>query len=168
MKKFIFLYIASILLFSCSATKDGTTAWNDYLVVTPCPPKTECTFEAIKDKSLLIKTDDTGHIYYNLQDTPGKTVLKYTYKKITDADLQDAGYSETIIFETDSNNNLNLTGRDIQKTNMLFNVQCFCRGKAGAYKVEEGTMTYVNKKLTIALPQIVDGQLTKNVTISHK
>ena len=168
MKKIALLYIVSVVLLSCTTGKNAVISWKNNTIETPCPPQTECRFEALKDKSLVVKTDDTGHIYYNLQDTPGKTVLKYTYRKITDPKLQDAGYSETIIFETDGTANLNYSGKDIQKANMLFNVQCFCRGKAGIYKVEQGTMTYANKKLHIELPQIVDGQATKNVTIAHK
>jgi hypothetical protein len=116
----------------------------------------------------LVKTDDTGHVYYNLEDTIGKTVMKYTSRKITDPTLQDAGYSETIIFETDKGKEFNYTGKDLQKIKMLFNVQCFCRGKAGIYKVEQGSISYKNNKLQIELPELVDSQKTKSVIITLK
>ena len=166
MKRIAFLYITALFLLSCTAGKKTALSTENTSVSSPCPPQTDCTVEVMKDKSLLVKTDDTGHTYYNLQDTPGKTVIKYSYKKIVEAQLADAGYSETLIFETDgSAANLNYTGKDIQKVQLLFNVQCFCRGKAGVYKVEEGTLAYANKKLHIEIPQLVDGQATRVVDI---
>jgi hypothetical protein len=166
MKKTAFLYIVALFLLSCSAGKETAMTSENTSVASPCPPQTDCTIEVLKDKSLDVKTDDTGHTYYNLQDTPGKTVLKYSYRKITDPKLQDAGYSETIIFETDGTaSNLNYTGAAIQKVKMLFNVSCFCRGKAGVYKVEEGTISYKDNKLHIEIPQLVDGQATRVVDV---
>jgi hypothetical protein len=169
MKKTAFLYIVALFLLSCSAGKETAMTSENTSVASPCPPQTDCTIEVLKDKSLDVKTDDTGHTYYNLQDTPGKTVLKYSYRKITDPKLQDAGYSETIIFETDgTTTNLNYSGKDIKKTKMVFNVACFCRGKAGVYKVEEGTISYKDNKLHIEIPQLVDGQATRVVDVVVK
>ncbi|RWW91635.1 hypothetical protein [Flavobacterium cerinum] len=169
MKKQILVYISIIALFSCKSQKDSSTTWGKHTIETPCPPKSECNFEVLQNKSLLIKTDDTNHIYYHLENTPGKTVVKYTYKTITDPKLKDAGYSEDIIFETDNMfSNLNLTDIDIQKTKMLFGVHCFCRGKAGFYKIEKGNMSYTNKKLHIELPDVIDNQKTKTVSVSFK
>lgn len=156
-------------MFSCKSQKNSSATWKNHTIETPCLPKSECTFEILENKSLLVKTDDTNHIYYHLQDTPGKTVVKYTYKTITDPKLKDAGYSEDIIFETDDKlSNLNATGADIQKTKMLFGVHCFCRGKAGFYKIEQGKMSYANNKLHIELPDVIDNQKVKTVTVSFK
>lgn len=169
MKKQILVFVSVITLFSCKSQKDTSLSWKNHVIETPCPPATECTFEVLQNKSLLVKTDGTNRIYYQLQDTPGKTVVKYTYKKITDPKLQDAGYSEDIIFETDDKlSNLNLTDADIQQTKMIFGVHCFCRGKAGFYKIEKGSINYANKKLHIELPDVIDNQKTKTVNISFK
>lgn len=165
MKKTALLLIAALAVLSCRTGKETAISSENATVVSPCPPQTDCKFEILKDKSLDVKTDDTGHIYYNLQDTPGKTVFKYSHKKITNPKFQDGGYIETIIFETDNYSTLNYTGKDLQKVQLLFNVACFCRGKAGAYKVEEGTLAYANKKLHIEIPQLVDGQMTRVVDV---
>jgi len=167
MKKLSFIILSIMLLFSCTAQKTAARSWKDYTVQSPCPPKSECYLEIIENKSLLVKADDTGHIYYNLEDTPGKNVVKYIYKTITDPKLQDAGYSESLIFETDGSS-FNYIDMDIQKTKMLFNVQCFCRGKAGLRKVEKGIANYDGKKLLIEIPALVEGQNTKQVVISFK
>lgn len=169
MKKQILLYPLVIISLSCKSQKDTSASWKNHSIETPCPPKTECTLEILESKSLLVKTDDTNHIYYQLQEASGKTVVKYTYKTISNPKLQDAGYSEEIIFETDEKlSNLNVNNADIQKTKMLFGVHCFCRGKAGFYKVEQGNMSYVDKKLNIALPNIIDDQKVKNITVNFK
>jgi hypothetical protein len=167
MKKTAFLYITTLCLLSCSAKKEtSVSSLKETQVTSTCPPQTDCSFEILKDKSLIVKTDDTGHNYFNLHDTQGKTVMKYTHKKITDSNLMDAGYSETITFETDGTTEaLNLSGASIQKTKMVLNIACFCRGKAGVYKIEEGTISYKNNKLHIEIPQLVDGQATRVVDI---
>lgn len=169
MKKQILVLLSVIALFSCKSQKSPAASWKNYTLETACLPKSECTFEVLENKSLLVKTDDTNHVYYHLQDTPGKTVIKYTYKTITDPKIKDAGYSEEIIFETDDKwSNLNAGDTDIQKTKMLFGVHCFCRGKAGFYKIEKGNINYTNKKLKIELPEVIDDQKTKTVSISFK
>lgn len=166
MKNTALLLIAALLFICCKAGKETAFAsLKDAEVTSPCPPQTDCKFEILKDKSLDVKTDDTGHTYYNLKDTTGKTVYKYTHKKITDSNLMDGGYSETIIFESDNAIGLNHSGADIQKVKMLFNVACFCRGKAGIYTVKEGTLNYKDNKLHIEIPQIVDGQMTRVVDV---
>jgi hypothetical protein len=168
MKNTTLLLIASLLLVCCKTGTASVTSLKDAEVTSACPVQTDCKFEILKDKSLDVKTDDTGHTYYNLKAAPGKTVFKYTHKKITDSNLMDAGYSETIIFESDDAIGLNHSGADVQKVKMLFNVACFCRGKAGIYTVKEGTLSYKDNKLHIEIPKIVDGQMTGVVDVVVK
>lgn len=169
MKNTTLLLIASLFLVCCKAGKEtAVVALNDAQVTSACPEQTDCKFEILKGKSLDIKTDDTGHTYFNLKSTPGKTVFKYIHKKITDSNLMDAGYSETIIFESDDTIGLNHSGTDIQKVKILFNVACFCRGKAGIYTVKDGTISYKDNKLHIEIPQLVEGQMTKVVDMVVK
>lgn len=162
--KFVLFLIATTLL-ACKS--QGTASWTDHSIVSMCPEKTECKLEILENKSLLVKSDDTGHLYYQIQDEPGKKVLLYTSRKITDPQLMDAGYSETLIFETDKKlSNLNNTGINMQNTKMLLGIQCFCRGKAGFYKVESGTIKYAKNKLHIEIPGIVEDQKTREVTVT--
>jgi len=66
MKKLCFISISIMLLFSCTAQKTAALSWKDYTINSPCPPKSECYLEITENKSLLVKADDAGHIYYNL------------------------------------------------------------------------------------------------------
>lgn len=165
MKNTALLLIASLFLVCCKTGTASVTSLKDAEVTSACPKQVDCKFEILKDKSLDVKIDDTGHTYYNLKDTPGKAVFKYYHKKITDSNLMDAGYSETIIFESDDVIGLNHSGADVQKVKMLFNVACFCRGKAGIYTVKEGILSYKENKLHIEIPKIVDGQMTRVVDV---
>ena len=165
MKYPIFVAFLLLSLTSCITQKNAAASWSDYTITSECPEDSSCKLELLEGKSLLVKSDDTGHLYYNLEDAPGKTVVQYTYRTITDAALADAGYSETIVFETDGKP-FKYKDADMQKAKMLFNVQCFCRGKAGIRKIEHGTATYDGKNLHMEIPGLVDDQKTKLVNIS--
>ncbi len=168
MKK-IAIALLPILLAGC-AQKKGVSAFiaGRHTIESQCPEDGKCKFEIIKDKSLAIKTDGTGMLYYSLEDAPGKVVVRYSYDYTVPKDVEDAGYTETIIFETDTDfSNLN-TG-NIQDTKMLFGVQCFCRGKAGFYKVTEGTIRYTDERLGVKIPDyIIDQQRINTIDASLK
>lgn len=150
MKKIV-LALLPLLLAAC-ATKKGAAAFIEgkHTIESTCPEAGDCKLEVLKDKSLVIKTDDTGALYYSLEDKPGKAVMRYTYDKAVPDNVQDAQYKETIIFETD-NTFSNLNSGKITDTKMLFGVQCFCRGKAGFYKVYDGTISYTDERLVVMI-----------------
>jgi len=157
-------------LFMACAPKKGVTAFinGKHKIESPCPEEGECKLEILKDKSLDIKVDDTGRLYYSITDAPGKVIVRYTYDYDAPKGVMDAGYTETVIFETDDEfSNLN-TG-NIKGIKMLFGVQCFCRGKAGFYTVNEGKISYKDEKLTVKIPDtIVDGQRIYSIDASLK
>ncbi|AWH84635.1 hypothetical protein HYN59_05655 [Flavobacterium album] len=165
MKKFI-LALLPFLLIAC-ASKKGATAFIDgeHTIESWCPPEGDCKFEIMKDKSLIIKTDGTGKLYYLVNDTPGRIVAKYVYIKKSGA-YQDDGYREEIIFETDARLSDLVVGNNIKNTKMLFGVHCFCREKAGFYKVNEGTVSYSNETLHLRIPNnIIDQQQINMFTV---
>lgn len=141
----------------------------DKETVLSCPEPDSCTFEVFPDKMIVSTTDGVGKIYYKLQDNPGTKVIKYKFDKKVDAMLADAGYSEEVVFQI--NNDVttpDFTGTEIQNTNMLFGVMCFCKDKAGFYKVESGELKYDKNTLKIMLPDIVQGQRLKEINIEFK
>lgn len=169
MKKLALLPLL-LLSISCGNQKNAAAPMTqNYTLESGCPSQGKCTVEVLKDKSLDVKTDDIGKMYYALQHTPGKTVIKYSYSKQSDPALQDDGYSEEVLFETNSDiTEFNYSDASLQDTKMLFGVMCFCRGKAGFYKVTEGSMKYSGKTLHIQLPDIVDSQKLKDLNITFK
>jgi len=166
MKKFVFI-ILPVLLFACSSQKGGSTVIaGKHTIKSECPPNGICTFEMLKDKSLLVKTDNFDRTYYQFQDAPGKMVLVYAYNKTKNPAYQDDFYSEEVVLQTD-NELSNLTGEG--EHDIFFTVKCFCRGKAGTYRLVAGTATVKDNVLYIKLPtNIIDNQLIKDITISFK
>ena len=166
MKK-LALIILPVILFTCSSQKGGNTGiTGKHTIESECPADGTCTFEVLKDKSLFVKTDSFNRTYYEFQDTPGKMVIIYAYNKTKNPAYQDDFYSEEVVVETD-NQLSNLTGEG--EHDIFFTVRCFCRGKAGTYRLVAGTATVKNNVLHIKLPtNIIDNQLLKDITVAFK
>ncbi|MES2487296.1 MAG: hypothetical protein V4581_15275 [Bacteroidota bacterium] len=161
MKKSILLIFLGGLA-SCGTLKNP--AASKAIITSICPAAGNCSIEIMKDKSLSIKTDDSKRPYYSIEDMPGRVVVKYAYNKNRNPNYADDGYSEEVIFETDEN----FTEMDADKGKLLFGVHCFCRGKAGFYKVPDALLTYKNQILHIRLPDLVEGQLTRTVDVKFE
>lgn len=162
MKNFMFLFIVGVLL-SCNAQK--TTFDTTPNITSVCPTDGKCEIEILKNKQLILRYDDLGGMYYDIQDNEGTTVIHYQYAKTTQANLQDGHYREDIIFEIkNAVKVLNLTDGALQETKLIFGRQCFCKGQTGYFKVEKGTLHLEEKKgvyslqiefSTLKVPQII-------------
>jgi len=164
----IILVPIAFMLFSCGAKKnDAIQALKTPHLESPCANDGNCSFEIIPQKSIEIKTDGFGKIYYELADHPEKIVYRYNYSdKVEDSTLQDAGYREEIIFEADSKTAaFSYEGKNIQLTKMIFGVFCFCRGKAGYYKVNDGKVMKNGNEVVVQIPEIVSAQRTHEFSI---
>lgn len=139
----------------------------------PCPPDGVCTTEILKNKSLVIKTDEFGSTYTQIIDSETTSVIVYQYNRIVKGNLQDANYREEIFFEiSNSDTELNLTNKELQQTKMLFGRFCFCRGQTGYYKVEEGKLNLkkTNDNITLNLDFTITKvpQIIKSITYTLK
>jgi hypothetical protein len=159
----------SFLVMACASQNNVTDITGANTIQSECPTEGTCKLEVLKDKSLLVQSNDIGKTYYNIQDTPGKTVIRYTYNKNREPLIQDAGYSEEVIFDTDSNLSQLKEGMTATKANLFFGVQCFCKDRAGYYKPQTGNVILKDNLLHITLPaNIVNGQLTNDIQVSFK
>ena len=166
MKKILIPFV--LLLISCSTNKPKSDLGApSFTIQNPCPNDGNCSFELIKNKSILPKTDGIGKPYYELVDNAEKSVYLYNYSnKVIDSTLQDAGYREEIIFEIENKlADFNYSGLEIQNTKMFFGVFCFCRGKAGYYPVSTGSVSKKNNAISIEIPSIVSNQKTVKLNI---
>jgi len=163
MKKLALALLCFVLL-ACAAQKTASIT-GAYTLMNECPAEGTCTFEVLKDKSLVIKSN-LGKPYYELVNAPGKMVVKYAYNKTRYPDYQDDFYSEEIVFETD--NELSNLKDKATTLPLYFTAKCFCRGKAGTYKAD-AQVSLKDNLLHIALPAtIIDNQLLKNIDVSFK
>lgn len=117
-----------------------------------CPADGICSIEVLKNKSLVVKTDEIGALYYQIIDNKDTSVILYQYNKKTEAGLQDASYKEEIVFEiNNSETNISQSNLDLQRSKMLFGRHCFCKGQAGNFKVTEGNLKLIKNGLKIDL-----------------
>lgn len=155
-----------LLTFSfCSTKKRSLNSEKQITIETEysCPDNFNCEYEILEGKSIALKTDGIGKVYYELEDNPEKSVFRYTYDlKVKDPNLQDAGYREEITFEMDKRHgDFSISGENLQKSKVLFGVFCFCR-HSGYYEIKEGSVSKKGKAISIDIPKIVINQkLTK-------
>jgi hypothetical protein len=155
-----------LTLFGCATKRTAASITGKHTIESECPPDGACTFEVLKDKSLVVSIDETNRTYYTIINTPGKSVVSYKYSKTQNPEYQDDFYSEEIVFETDERFS-NLTGE--WEHDILFTVQCFCRGKAGTYRLVAATATFKNNRLHIKLPtNIIDYQRLRDIDVSFR
>lgn len=160
--KRISLIVITALTFACSGTKETTPKNINVSRGMPeiCPVTGTCTFEILKDSALVYKINEsTGRLYYETTKSPGKSILKYTYDKTRNVDLQDDFYTEEVIIETDND----ITKLNGGKVKMVFGVFCYCKGTAGYYEVKEGTANYKDGRIIINTPNVVPNQLTTSI-----
>lgn len=112
-----------------------------------CPDDGNCRVTLHRNRSMELKRDGTGYLYYVLVEKPGFSVIHFEYIRKTDPELQDAGYREEILFEIPANpEKISLLDADLAQVKMLFGRHCFCRGQAGYFLVQEGELALVSHK----------------------
>jgi hypothetical protein len=159
MKK-IFLIPLALLLSFCRCPKTTIEKSSVSSIESICPENGKCTIQIFRNKSLNLKADEFGSIYYQMLDNPNTSIIQYEYNRTVEKGLQDGQHREEIIFEINNADKLiSLTDAKLQDTKMLFGRHCFCKGQAGYFKVEQGTLNLKNEKgiITISL----DFQITK-------
>ena len=160
MKKLFLIPLALGLTF-CHCQKAAVSATSTKVSIeSTCPENGVCTIQIQKNKSMIVKTDEFGSVYYTLEDDTAKSVIVYEYKRNVEKGLQDGQHREEIIFEiNNSDTKLTLSDANLQKTKMLFGRLCFCRGQTGYYQVFEGNLNLENTKGTITVD--LDFKVTK-------
>lgn len=131
------IFLSIIFLTACSSSSYMKHLKTE---ASECPEDGVCKFEIFKNKSLSIKEDGIGQLYYDLVEDKSKTVYVYTYFVAGPENTQDGNLTEKIIFELDKNQseNLSLENEALQNVNMLFSRACFCRGQMGTFRVVDG------------------------------
>lgn len=133
---------ALLSIFAISVACGGSKACNEKLVSKECPADGKCTIVVHKDKSLLIKTDESGKPYYEMEDNTAKNVVIYTYNRDVPKDLQDGSYREEVVLELGKNQQSEtLTGNAKGGVKALFGRFCYCKGSTGYYWIGSGNLT---------------------------
>ncbi|WP_309641258.1 hypothetical protein [Flavobacterium sp.] len=143
-KKIALLFVLFCVL-SCKCKK--AAAQTTAAITSECPKDGTCTIQLSRNKSMVVKKDEFGSVFYTLEESTSKSVVQYTYKRTVKGDIQDANYREEVVFEIDNNaENLHFSDAALENTQFLFGRFCFCRGQTGYYKINQGKLT-VSKKV---------------------
>ena len=147
------IFLISIILFSSCKTKiDNVITNNNQLenVNSKCPSDGVCTVKIHKNKSLLIKEDGTGALYPEIVDGD-KTVILYTFLRKGPEGTLDGDYSETIHFEIPNGTyTSNFNDATLKNVKLLFGKHCYCKGEAGYYPVETGSLKVVKTESNVS------------------
>jgi hypothetical protein len=143
-----------MLLSFCNCKKNTITKTDESRSITTidsaCPEDGKCSVEIFRNKSLEIKTDETGATYYQILDATETSVILYQYNRNTKEGLRDNKHREEIVFEiANSDSAISLSDLTLQKTKMLFGRHCFCRGQTGYFRVNEGNLKLEQKENAI-------------------
>jgi len=126
-------------------------------------------FEKYKDKSLVIKKDDIGGLYYQTEEAVGKTIFLLGEEKNQNAGYMDGHYREEILFELD-NSVFDRSFNDLKPEKVLFGVFCYCKGKAGYYSTESTLISFEKetKTITITIEQIIENQVLSTIKLVNE
>lgn len=146
-------YLLILLLFAGACKTQNTTATTDENTMieqntkqdTACPEDGVCEVKIHKNALLQIKEDGTGALYPVL-GSGDRLVVEYTYTRKGPEGTMDGDYSETIYFEIPtSTKTLNKEDASLNDVKLLYGKQCYCKGEAGFYSVDIGTLSLEKK-----------------------
>ena len=173
LKHLFFMFLCWLLILSCQTKKKAAESYPaSYKLADYCPENGTCTFEVLANKTLEIKSDNTGALYPVVRKG-NKTVLKFEYKKTQNPKLADDGYKELIYAEINTKqDDLQLNDENLDLAKVHFGRLCFCKGKSGYYPVKQGKLVIQRQNDSTAnfslkfkidkIPQVVDEfQVTK-------
>lgn len=174
MKAFYFL-IPILLVNACKTqnssvvASENTTMEQVDNVAKDCPNNGDCQFEILKNKKLVIKQDDFGKSYPEIETGTG-TIVQYTYSEKGPEGTVDGNYSETIHFEIPENmTSMDKADGDLQDIKLLWGKHCYCKGEAGYYPIEDGKISLKksNNQLTVDLTFSTDKVSQRISTVSE-
>ncbi|GAA4763642.1 MULTISPECIES: hypothetical protein [Flavobacterium] len=144
MGKVLFLTLISSILINCSVKKNEvgkTLSEQEKNIVQECPNGGECSIKYLANKSIKIDKDNTNKIYYNLVDNLEKSVVRFEFKKNNPSGMAEANYIEEIVLEVqNSAQETNLSDEFLEKAKVLFGKYCYCKGQAGVYLIQTGSL----------------------------
>jgi len=167
MKNLLLLII--VLFTSCKSKQPKGFKLNEpvFEETMNCPDNGKCSIELIPNKLLEFKQDEFGNSYPLISEGE-KTILKYTYKKNTDKNIQDSNYTEIVYAELDQNlTEISLTSKELQTVKLYFGRLCYCKGETGYYPITNGNFN-LKKSGKDALEITIDFKIKEVLQIISK
>ena len=140
MRLFSIIFFSCLLVsLSCCKTHQKTSEEKTLLKVDTLDNGSKKLY-LLKNKKIEV-SESGGYLSYKVEDNEKTNVLLFVYAINQDQIAYDGGYKEEVIFEIPNDAaEKNYTDEELQNTKMLFGRYCFCRGKNGIFKVEQGKL----------------------------
>lgn len=174
--KIILALLIACTLASCNVFKKNEakgeffTNWlgQKVNIQNPCLENRICTAERKENTKLNIHTEPS---VYTTQDSHADTdVIVYEYSRKTDNNqaLKDNFYREEIQMEIPRTDFKKVyKDKDLSKVKLVYGKRCYCKGEAGMYLIEKGTLEVKNtEKHTIVKLQFTAPVSSKIETIN--
>lgn len=151
MNKTIFKIIVIVVFAFSSCSVKNNLPVEEYKP-TNCPNDGVCTIEVLKNKTMVVETNEDSTMTFTLADDLKHSVFVFQFKRNLEQSEYDGGYKETLVYEIDNSNSSQvLADEKLQNVKMLSGMFCFCRGQAGLHKVNNGKLDLtINKSGTIS------------------
>lgn len=164
MKKILWTFLGTILLLGCKSK--STLKSNDEFEIVVEKNTMHTTHS---NSTIKILTDQIGMMSYELLPKTGNTVVIYRYEEHLPEDIMDGHYIEEVILEFPKNIKSGTWKKEqLKMFAALFGRQCFCRGEAGHFYIENGTLTIQeNKKdflFQLEFEMTTGRQITKTIS----
>ena len=163
--KAFFLMLPLLMVNACNTTKTTQVSSSEDKTEVmenskkQCPDDGVCTAEVQKNKQIILKNDEATNMVYPVIKDGNNMVVVYTFSQKGPEGTVDGNYSETIHFEVPANlSELDKKGASLQDVKLLYGKQCYCKGEAGFYIVENGSLqvTKTKNELHFELQFVVD------------
>jgi len=150
MKK-LFPLLFGLLLINCKSIN-----------MPPCESGRECTTTRTADRGIEEKIDGLGRTYISFVNQKDSYLIRHKSERINDDPrLQDAGHVEEVVLELPNKNLKTILQNDeLSQVKAYFIRRCFCKGLAGTFPIEKGTLKINHTKNATE----IDFQYTKPPT----
>lgn len=164
MKKILWTILGALLLLGCKS-KSAKKSNDDFELVV----EKNTMIKTHSDSTIKILTDQIGMTSYELIPKSGNIVVTYRYEENLAEDIMDGHYIEEVILEFPKNiKSGTWKNEQLKVFTALFGRQCFCRGEAGTFYIENGTLTIrENKKdfqFHLEFEMVTGKQITKTIS----
>lgn len=135
------LYISLLFSLFCCKSAEPNAIQNKNTIMENCPDDGVCSIVLLQNKSLNVLSDDLGGLYVTLTDNPNTHVFQYQYKRNVPEYIQDGHHVEEVYWEINAKEkSLTLENESLQEIKMIFGRHCYCKGQAGFFKINSGTL----------------------------
>lgn len=149
MKNLILIFIFGLLI-GCKVKDAGSKNDKGFVLESSCPANGTCEMSIKPEQSYKFSKDDAGVLFSVYEENLTTDVLVVSYAEESQQKLQDDFYEEKILITLPKKySNGIFKDKELEKFNIGYGRFCYCKGLAGYYPVNNGTLEIIENKLNL-------------------